>query len=222
MEFSITLLIIIATVAVSVIAFSKQEVIDKLIFYPPAVAERNEWYRFFTCGFIHADVPHLIFNMYALYLFGTAVESRFLIIFGGKGSLLYLIMYVAALAFCLLPTYSKNKTNYHYRSLGASGAVSAVVFCYMIFEPVSGLGLVFIPIYIAGFLFGALYIAVSVALDKKGGGRVNHSAHIWGAVFGIAFLIVSCRVFANYPIVAEFIDKIKNMDPSQIITFGRQ
>jgi len=221
MELTITVLIIIATVGTSIIAFNKQEVMDKLIFYPPAVSQNNQWYRFFTCGFIHADLPHLLFNMYALYLFGNAVESRFMGLFGDKGKLLYLAMYLLALAFCLLPTYAKNKNNYNYRSLGASGAVSAVVFCFMLFEPLAGVGMVFIPVYIAGFLFGLIYLAVSFALDKKGGGRINHSAHVWGALFGIAFLIISCRIFTDYPILAEFIDKIKNMDPSKIITLGR-
>jgi membrane associated rhomboid family serine protease len=159
--------------------------------------------------------------MYALYLFGTGVENRFMAIFGDKGRLLYLIMYVAALAVSSLPTYNKNKTNYSYRSLGASGAVSAVVFAYMMFEPLSGIGLIFIPIYIAGFLFGFIYLAVSQYLDKRGGGRVNHSAHIWGALFGIAFIIVASRLFSDYPVLANFIETIKNMDPSQIIRFGR-
>ena len=131
---------------------------DDLIFYPPAVSKRNQWYRFFTCGFIHADWGHLLFNMYALYLFGAGqrkdgVEYIFKSVFAEKGTILYLIMYIAALGVCLLPTYIKNKDNYHYRSLGASGAVSAVVFAYMMFDPMRGMGLIFLPIYIPVFLF---------------------------------------------------------------------
>ena len=159
--------------------------------------------------------------MYALYLFGTGVENRFIAIFTDKGRLLYLVMYIAALAVSLLPTYSKNKDNYQYRSLGASGAVSAVVFAYMLFDPLIGIGLFFIPIYIAGFLFGILYLVISHYLDKRGGGRINHSAHIWGALFGVAFVIVSCRIFVNFPVVGNFIETIKNLDLSRIITFGR-
>ncbi|HNU89047.1 MAG TPA: rhomboid family intramembrane serine protease [Ferruginibacter sp.] len=220
MNLSITVFLIIITVGISLLAFNKEEVMDKLIFYPPAISERNGWYRFISCGFIHADVPHLVFNMYALYLFGSGVESRFTGIFAEKGKLLYLLMYITALAASILPTYLKNKTNYHYRSLGASGAVSAVVFCFMLFEPLIGIGLVFIPVYISGFLFGIIYLAVSYALDKRGGGRINHSAHIWGALYGLVFVIVCCKFFADYAVLEDFIEKIKNIDPSQIIRFG--
>lgn len=220
MNLSITILLIIITVGVSLLAFNKAEVMDKLIFYPPAVSERKGWYRFISCGFIHADVPHLVFNMYALYLFGSGVEGKFNEIFGEKGKSLYLLLYITAIAVSILPTYFKNKTNYHYRSLGASGAVSAVVFCFMLFEPLIGIGLVFIPIYISGFLFGIIYLAVSYALDKRGGGRINHSAHIWGALYGLVFVVACCKLVADYPIVEEFVEKVKNMDLSQIIRFG--
>ncbi len=221
MQFSITIIIIAVTAIASFIALSNQPLMDKLIFYPPAVSERNEWYRFFSSGIIHADFPHLLFNMYALYLFGTGVENRFLSIFGDQGRLIYLLMYVLALGASLLPTYSKNKDNYQYRSLGASGAVSAVIFAYMLFDPLIGIGLFFIPIYIAGFLFGILYLVISHYLDKRGGGRINHSAHIWGALFGVAFTIIACSLFGGYPVLQNFIETVKNLDPSALIHFGR-
>src|SRR5215203_927579 len=102
MEFSITLVIIIVTCIVSISGFSNQKVIGDLIFYPPAAA-RGQWYRFFSCGLIHADIGHLIFNMYALFLFGagqnkTGVEYEFTAIFGDYGKWIYLLMYVLALA----------------------------------------------------------------------------------------------------------------------------
>lgn len=226
MELSITLVIIIITVLVSIGGFNNQKIIDDLIFYPPAITQRNQWYRFFSCGFIHADWGHLIFNMYALYIFGagqykSGVEFIFKEIFNDKGALLYLVMYILALGVCLIPTYSRHKDDYHYRSLGASGAVSAVVFAYILFYPTAGLGLILIPLRIPGFLFGAIYLLVSSWLAKKGHGNINHSAHIWGAVFGIAFVIVCCRLFSDYPVLQQFIDHIRNMDPSKIITFGR-
>lgn len=232
MHLSTTLIIIIVTAIVSITAFNNQRVMDDLIFYPPSV-KRGQWYRFFSCGLIHADWGHLIFNMFALYLFGegkvntamgpvyTGVEFMFAEVFGSKGKLLYLLMYVAALAVCLLPTYSKNKDNYHYRSLGASGAVSAVVFASILFRPLVGMGLFFIPIYIAGFLFGAIYLFVSNLLERRGGGNINHSAHIWGALFGVAFTILACRILGNYPVLGNFIDQIRNANPSDFIQFGR-
>src|SRR5215468_846399 len=101
---SITLIIIIFTCLVSIPVFSNERAMDKLIFYPPAVANNREYYRFFTCGFIHADFMHLGLNMYSLYLFGGFVESSFNAIFDNKGPLLYLLMYLSALPICLLPT----------------------------------------------------------------------------------------------------------------------
>src|SRR5204863_964117 len=127
MEISITLIIIIATSIISFIAFSNHKLLDQFIFYPPAV-RRGQVYRFFSCGLIHADWGHLIFNMLALYLFGQKLEGYFTQVFGEKGKIFYLVLYITALAVSVLPTYFKNRNNYNYRSLGASGAVSAVVF----------------------------------------------------------------------------------------------
>jgi Uncharacterized membrane protein (homolog of Drosophila rhomboid) len=220
MEFSITLIIIIATAIVSFIAFSNHNLLDQFIFYPPAV-RRGQWYRFFSCGLIHADWGHLIFNMLSLYFFGEAVEFKFVEAFGSVGRLIYLGMYVLALAASVIPTYINNKDNYHYRSLGASGAVSAVIFAGILFFPLAGIGLFIIPIRIAGFLFGIIYLLVSGWLDKRGGGNINHSAHIFGALFGIGFTIIACQAFSDYPLLAEFIDKVKNMDPAKIIYVGR-
>ena len=220
MEISITLIIIIATSIISFIAFNNHKLLDQFIFYPPAV-RRGQIYRFFSCGLIHADWGHLIFNMISLYLFGEAVESKFIEAFGPLGKLVYLGMYVLALAASVIPTYINNKDNYHYRSLGASGAVSAVIFAGILFSPLTQLGLFFIPIYVAGFLFGIIYLFVSGWLDKRGGGNINHSAHIFGALFGVGFTIIACQAFSDYPVLEIFVDAIRNMDPSQLITFGR-
>jgi membrane associated rhomboid family serine protease len=208
---SITIIIIIITCIVSLTAFSNQKILNDLIFYPPAVTDNRQYYRFITCGFIHADFFHLLFNMYAFYLFGGSVEGWFVLIFGTTGKLLYLLMYVSALVVCLLPTYSKHKNDTYYRSLGASGAVSAVVFANILVEPLQGIGLVFIPgIYIPGFLFGLIYLGITSYLDKRGGGNINHSAHMWGALYGIAFMIVASYVLSDYPILPEFIRKVES------------
>jgi membrane associated rhomboid family serine protease len=216
MTVSITLLIIIVTAIISFIGFRDRAVIDKLIFYPPAIAEQNQWYRFFTCGFIHKDIPHLIFNMYALFIFGqgqskNGVEFIFRDeVFGESGRLLYVELYVFALGACLIPTYLKNKHNDNYMSLGASGAVSAVVFAYILLNPLQGVGLIFIPVYIPGFLFGILYLVISYWLSKKGGGNINHSAHIWGGLFGVLFLIVTSKLFSPEPVLDDFVNAIKH------------
>jgi membrane associated rhomboid family serine protease len=209
MELSVTLIIIIITSIISFTAFSNQKIIDDLIFYPPAVSERKQWYRFFSCGLIHADAGHLIFNMLSLYFFGPFVEEKFTVIFQEKGKVLYVVMYVAALAVCLLPTYYKNKTNYHYRSLGASGAVSAVVFAGLMVAPYVEIGFFFIPPIIPGFIFAPLYLLSSVAMEKRGGDNINHSAHIWGALFGVAFIIVIGKFVGSYNAITEFINGVK-------------
>ena len=219
MEISITLIIIIATSVISFIAFSNHKLLEQFIFYPPAV-RRGQVYRFFSCGLIHADWGHLIFNMISLYLFGEAVESKFMEAFGPLGKLVYLGMYVLALAASVIPTYINNKDNYHYRSLGASGAVSAVIFAGILFFPTASLGLFFIPIGVAGFVFGIIYLLISGWMDRKGGGNINHSAHIFGALFGVGFTIIACQAFSDYPVLTNFVDEIKNMDPSRIIHFG--
>src|SRR5688572_16438234 len=131
---TITLIIIIITVLVSIAAFSNEKIYNDLIFYPPAVTHSRQWYRFFTCGFIHADYGHLFFNMYAFYMFGQFVEDSFENIFEEKGKILYLLLYLTSLMVSLLPTYSQHKEDSSYRSLGASGAVSAVIFSFIMLE----------------------------------------------------------------------------------------
>lgn len=207
---SITLIIVIITAIISISAFSNEKIYNDLIFYPPAVAYQKQWYRFFSCGLIHADWLHLIFNMYALYLFGRDVEVVFQGMFHEKGKLIYLLLYISALGVCLLPTYAKHKDDSYYRSLGASGAVSAVIFVSIMLMPLRGLGLLFLPgIDIPGFIFGFLYLGISSYLDRKGGGNINHSAHIWGALYGIAFIIIVGAIFSEYHVLQRFIDQIR-------------
>lgn len=220
MEITTTLIIIIITSLVSFTAFSNDKIMNDLIFYPPAV-QRGQWYRFFSCGLLHADIGHLIFNMLTLYFFGGHVEFHFEMLFGKYGKLVYLALYILALGACLLPTYGKNKDNYHYRSLGASGAVSAVIFSSILFTPLNGIGLFFIPVGIAGFLFGFIYLVVSSMLDRKGGSNVNHSAHIYGALFGVAFTIIICRYVAHYPVLSYFLEQVKNAKLEDLIQLPR-
>jgi len=209
MTITITLIIIIITCLVSVSAFSNEKIMNDLIFYPPAVSKHGQWYRFFTCGFIHADFIHLAFNMFSLYMFGRFVEEKFVDIFGDIGKLLYILMYVIALPVCLLPTYAKNKENYQYRSLGASGAVSAVIFAGLMIAPYVEVGLFFIPPFIPGFVFAPLFLILSFYLEKRAKDNVNHSAHIWGALFGLAFIIVIGKFVGNYNAITEFINGVK-------------
>ena len=205
---TITLIILLVTCVVSFTAFSNDKITEDLVFYPPAIANRNQWYRFITCGFIHADFMHLAFNMYTFYLFGDMVERAFLAIFPQIGKALFIILYISSLIVCLLPTYIQHKNNYHYRSLGASGAVSAVIFVGIFLNPTMGMGIFPIPFSIPAFIFGPLYLLISAYLAKKGRGNINHSAHIWGALFGIIFLIITSQFLSNYRPLEIFISDV--------------
>src|SRR5690242_1911288 len=215
---SVTIIIIAITVIISLYAFSSLKVREDLIFYPAAITQHNQYYRFITYGFIHADLSHLFFNMYAFYLFGGVCEDFFINIFGNYGKLLYVLMYFLALIVCVIPDFMKYHGNPNYRSLGASGAVSAVVFAYILFRPLQGIGLLFIPIFIPGFLFGILFLIVSYFLGRKGATSVNHSAHIWGAIFGVVFLIIVSQLFTDYPLLQNFIESVRNLDLKHIFT----
>lgn len=213
MNLSITLSVIIFTSLVSITTFGNRKIVQELIFYPPAITKQGQWYRFFTCGLLHADWEHLLFNMISLYLFGATVEAYFKsdILFGDRGALCYLLLYVLALLFSLIPTFFKHRNDYHYRSLGASGAVSAIVFAGILFNPTAKLGFFLIPPIIPGYIFGPLYLVFSSWLEKRGKDNINHSAHIWGALFGLGFTVLLATLFnTDYQPIEQLIGKIKS------------
>jgi len=211
MELSFTLIIVIITCLVSIGGLSNYKIMDDLIFYPPAI-QRRQYYRFITHGFIHADYFHLAFNMIALWSFGESVETIFSsdCIFGASGKYYYLLLYFLALIFASLPDYFRHRNNYHFRSLGASGAVSAVIFAAIAIFPQVPIRFLFIPIDIPGFIFGIIYIVASAYLDKRGGGNINHSAHIFGALFGIIFVFALVTLIGNLDVADNFIKQVKS------------
>lgn len=211
MSISITLALIIFTSLISFTAFGSQKLIQDLIFYPPAIIKKGQWYRFFTCGLIHADWEHLLFNMFSLYMFGEMVEVYYTsdMLFGETGKWWYLMLYGGALLFSLIPTFFKHRLDYQYQSLGASGAVSAVVFAGILFNPTARLGFFIIPPVIPGYIFGPLYLILSTWMERKGKDNINHSAHIWGALFGLVFTIAMASFLGtDYHPVQELISKI--------------
>jgi membrane associated rhomboid family serine protease len=207
---SITLTLTVATVVVSFLAMNNEALMDKLIFNPYTIArDPQQWYRAVTCGFIHADFMHLAFNMFSFYMFGDYVEQFFEMIFGPTGRFFYLLLYVTALVVCIIPTYYQHKRQYYYNSLGASGAVSAIVFAGIFLQPTLQIGFFFIPPIIPGFVFGPIYLALTVYLSKKGGGSINHSAHLWGSLYGIVFLLIASKFAGNYDVLGAFIEQIR-------------
>ena len=205
----ITLIITIITVAISILAMYNEPLMDKLIFNPYTVQRKNEWYRFISSGFIHADFMHLAFNMFSFYMFSDYVEQFFSMIFGAQGLALYIILYISSLAVCLIPTFLKHKHQYHYNSLGASGAVSAIVFVGIFLQPTIQIGFFIIPPIIPGFIFGPIYFAITAYLSKKGQSGINHSAHLWGSIYGIVFLIITAKFLGNYDAVGLFIEQVR-------------
>jgi len=214
---SITLAIVILTCLVSLAAMNNGKLLDDLIFYPPAIANRNQYYRFITHGLIHADFIHLAFNMVALYSFGEALEKQLFsssCIFGNMGKLFFLLLYLGGLIVASVPDYFRHKDDYHYRSLGASGAVSGVIFAAIVLIPKLPIGFIFLPnIDIPGYIFGAAYLVISAVLDKRGGGNINHGAHFWGAMFGLGFTIVAVYAFGKINIWDNFLMQLKASQP---------
>lgn len=190
---TITFTIIIITALVSISAFSNQKVINDLIFYPPAISERRQWYRFITCGFIHADWGHLIFNMLSLYFFGRALEVYFPH-YGLMGNAAYVFLYISALFVSMVPTYFKHKEDHYYRSLGASGAVSAVITAAAIFTPWNMIYIMAI-IPIPAIVYVVLFIVISAYMGKRGQDNINHDAHLWGALYGLVFTLILIYAF---------------------------
>ena len=186
---SLTLILIILTVGISWYAWQNPSLLDKWVMDPVRVSKYNEYYRFITSGFIHADAGHLIFNMFSLYFFGEAMEMFLGQIFGSNGTVYYLALYIAGIIVSDIPTFLKHRKNSGYKSLGASGGVSALLFAFILLAPLQKVCLYF-AICIPGFIFGLIYLAYSFYESRKMGGRVNHDAQIYGAIFGILFMAV--------------------------------
>jgi len=192
-----TLIILGITILLSIIALSNDEVMRKLIFNPYIVNHKREWYRFFTSGFIHADWMHLLVNMFVLFGFGQAVESYYGAVFGDKGSYYFVLLYMGGLLVSSAPTYAKNKENSWYNSLGASGAVSGILFAAILFEPWQKIyfwGIIGVP----GILLGPLYLFYEWKSGKRENDNINHDAHFWGAIFGVLFTIILKPSIAIY------------------------
>lgn len=204
----ITYLIMGITCVVSYLAFNDGSLRAKMIFVPAAVKERGETYRFITHGFIHRDFMHLLFNMWALYIFGPYAEQGFLIMFGQMlGGAAYLLFYIAAIAAASYVSYTRYADNYAYRALGASGAVAAVMWPFIFFQPWAWF--IFPPL--PAILLGPAYIIYSHYQDLRGADNVGHNAHLWGAIFGLIVFLVLAAFLEPY-ILRNFVDQL--MQPS--------
>jgi membrane associated rhomboid family serine protease len=177
------------------------EIKYKYIFHPYSINHYNQHYRFLSHAFLHGDYIHLAFNMYALWMFGPIVEKGVLPILLGEsgepdkklGMVFYILLYTGAIYASSISEYFKNKNNTHYTSLGASGAVNALIFSYITCLPMSQLGFFFIPM--PAWVFGILYLGISYYLSKRrtrnsSVDNIGHEAHFWGAIYGIVFTLI--------------------------------
>ncbi|SFF11580.1 Membrane associated serine protease, rhomboid family [Chitinophaga sp. CF118] len=184
---TLSIAIIIITCLVSITVFNSPDKTDELSMWPYMVKEKRQYYRFLTSGLVHGDIMHLAFNMITLYSFGGFIESVFLQIFHSK--LYYLLFYLLALVLSDIPSYIKHRNDYSYRSIGASGAVSAVVFAAILFSPWTPIFVFFIRL--PAIVYGVVYLGYTIYMSRRGqGSGIDHDAHLWGAVFGIIFPLI--------------------------------
>ena len=182
---SSNLIIIAVTCIVSIMAFSNSGLMQDLILWPPAISRDKQYYRLVSYGLVHADPMHLFFNMFTLYFFGRVMEQLYNAVLGPLG---FVLFYAGALVASILPTYLRNRGNSRYRSLGASGAVSATLFAFILLQPWAQILVLVIPM--PAILFAVLYVVYEFWLERQGADNVNHNAHLWGAAYGVLFTIV--------------------------------
>jgi membrane associated rhomboid family serine protease len=187
---SITLLIIAASVIFSLMAFNKRELLYRYELNPYSMVHNKQWYRVITHALIHADFMHLFVNMFVLWNFGPTVEKLFIRFFGVKGLLFYVMLYLGGILFSALPSIQKHQNNPSYNAVGASGAVSAILFSSIMFMPMTKLRLLFIPIGIPAWIFGILYLVYEIYSAKNSNDHIAHDAHYVGAIFGVVFTLI--------------------------------
>jgi len=187
--FSVILILIFITGCFSIFCFNSDIRKSKLTFFPYRIKRNNEIIRIISHIFIHADFQHFAFNMLSVYFLGSFLEDQWRHEFGPEdGAFHILVLYLLGGIFATGYIYVKQQDNIVYQSLGASGAVSAVIFAAILWYPTMELGLFFIPVPIPAFVFGPLYLLIEYLAMKRGTSGIAHEAHIGGALFGILYV----------------------------------
>lgn len=196
MSFLNPILILIAlTAGISMYAWSNRALLDSWILSPYLMQQRQQWYRFLTSGFLHADLTHLLFNMFAFYSFSPIVLREYVAGYGvGAGIGFFLLLYLGGIILSSVPTFFRHRNDPGYHSLGASGGVSSVVFASVLLFPVApgggGIYIFPLPIPIQPFIFGVLYLGYSYYMSRRSADNINHDAHFYGALYGVLVTLV--------------------------------
>lgn len=177
-------IIFAVTLIVSIIGLSKPQLVNALLLRPYWLVRNNEYYRLITSGFVHADIGHLVFNLLTFYFFAFPLEDAI-------GTERFVALYFIGLVLSDLGTWVKHRNDAEYASLGASGAILAVLFASIVYFPDQSLFIIPIPVPIPAPLFAVLYLAYSWWSSRQNRGRINHDAHIGGALTGLAFVAVT-------------------------------
>ena len=175
---------------ISLIAFAKPKFYSKILFVPTQVIRSKEIYRIITSGFGHVNFTHLIFNMYALISFGPFLMGYFIQRFAELAPLVFLVFYLSAVIAADLPDLIRNRKRSGFSSVGASGAISAVIAGAVLAEPNMRVTLIFLPpsTAIPGFLYIVIFVIISLYLNYKSIGKIAHVAHVSGTLYGLAIL----------------------------------
>lgn len=191
MIISATLLIIGLTAVISYEGIKRPFWREGFLFNPYEISKGKKQWGLLTHSWFHADYQHLLFNMFSLFMLGGRLEQTWSLNFGeSKGMVMYVVLYMmGGLAATMIP-YIRHRHNSGYRSLGASGAVSAVIFAMILWEPDLPLGLLFLPIPIPAYIFGPLYLLFEYYAMKRGNTGIANDGHISGALFGILFVLL--------------------------------
>jgi membrane associated rhomboid family serine protease len=185
----LTFIILAATILVSWRAFEQSAIFEKLLHSPYRVKHQKQYYRVFSHMLVHADGIHLALNMFVFYSFGRVLESIFTLNWGNvTGGLLFIALYALGGAAATLPSLRKHSDNYGYNSVGASGGVSALLMAYMILFPLNEIAFFFIPM--PAFIGVFVFFLLEHFMKRNVRSNIAHDAHIWGALFGIAFIAV--------------------------------
>ncbi|GGH09539.1 rhomboid family intramembrane serine protease [Sphingobacterium alkalisoli] len=178
------------TIATSIYVFSNPHMYRTMMLHPYSIhRDKTKVYTIFTSGIIHADWGHLLFNMFTFYFFGFALEHLFVLANGSIGHLYFALLYIISLILSDIPTIVQQKNNVGYNSLGASGAISAVLFSYILFQPKAMLG-IFMIIPMPAYVFAVLYIIYCIWASRNSNDRINHDAHLFGALSGLLITIL--------------------------------